>query len=134
MAAKVSPQTKNLAEYGGTVGTLLWAKLRAQLTAEQRDMLMTVRKLHALSDALHAGEPDKVRYQPETNLSHDRILAEVQHGEDLLIGADQARINEEDRPRSDDAVARASIKDTADLLAYQAEQRKRRHRPAKMPG
>jgi hypothetical protein len=106
-ANKLSPQAKDLAEYGGTVHTLLWSKLMGQLTAEQRDMLMTARKLAALSDAVHQAEPDKLYHRAETNLSHARILAEVQHGEQLLTGTDWRRINLEDRARMDARVRRA---------------------------
>lgn len=104
MATQATTASRDFAKYAGELNTLLWAKLMGQLTTEQRDILLTLQKLRSLHDAIRTDDPYN---RPETNLSHEHLLAEVQHGELLLTGCDWKKIHQEDRARTDAAIARA---------------------------
>jgi hypothetical protein len=111
MAAKVSAPVRAIAEHGQVIGSLLKAKLMAQLTPEQRDILSTLNELVELNDAVFAGVPNHIVRKPPTNLTHARIVAEVKHGEQLLTGCDWRRINREDIPRLSAEAVRAGLED-----------------------
>jgi hypothetical protein len=106
-----SNAARAMAEEGQLVARLLREKLLAEITPEQRDILFTTEQLISLNDAVFAGNEAKIVHRPETNLSHARIVAEVQHGHQLLTGCDWYKVQGEDRERSNASVERAGLED-----------------------